>query len=291
MHQPERVILCAIYKPPNETVDKWNSIKEHMQNLCNQNIPNIIVVGDMNEDWLKQSPKPKLYTIYKELNLTQHIKTATRISRNSATLIDHMVTNLQSIVDSCGTIPCDLSDHHAIYLHLNWRQNLIEKQSREIWYYNQGNYTNLNAEYSTQDWNETINIDTMHINEAYTNFIEKIINIARKHIPTRNIIINPLNKPWYTSEMRKLKNKMLRFRSHKETAWEKYRRIRNELNSKIRRAKSEYPEKLGSELKKNIDKPQSWWKTVSELMKGKNSQSIPPLKHNDQIVISPKQKA
>ena len=249
LHQPERVILCAIYKPPNKTVDKWNSIKEHMQNLCTQNIPNIIVVGDMNEDWLKQSPKPKLHTIYKELSLTQHIKTATRISRNSATLIDHMVTNLQSIVDSCGTIPCDLSDHHAIYLHLNWRQNLIEKQSREIWYYNQGNYTNLNAEYSTQDWNETINIDTMHINVAYTNFIEKIINIARKHIPTRNIIINPMNKPWYTSEMRKLKNKMLRFRknaqrSHNEMAWEKYRRTRNELNSKIRRAKSEYPEKF-----------------------------------------------
>ena len=55
LHQPERVILCAIYKPPNETVDKWNSIKEHMQNLCNQNIPNIIVVGDMNEDWLNRA--------------------------------------------------------------------------------------------------------------------------------------------------------------------------------------------------------------------------------------------
>ena len=64
-----------------------------------------------------------------------------------------------------------------------------------------------------------------------------------------------------------------------------------ELETQIRRAKSEYPENLGSEFKSNISKSQSWWKTVSKLMKGKNSLSILLIKHNDQIVISPKQKA
>ena len=73
----------------------------------------------MNEDFLKQSPKPKLQTIYKVLNLTQHTETATRITQNS--VIDHMVTNLQDNVTASGTIPCDLSDHHATYLHLKWK--------------------------------------------------------------------------------------------------------------------------------------------------------------------------
>ena len=133
LHQPKSVVLCAIYKPPNEPVNKWDPIKEHLENLTNQNISNLILVGDMNENFFKQSPKSKLQTIYNELNLTQHIETATRITQNSATLIDHMVTNLEDNVPASGTIPCDLSDHHATYLHLNWNQNLIEKQIREIY--------------------------------------------------------------------------------------------------------------------------------------------------------------
>ena len=293
LSQPKPVILCAIYKPPNESVDKWNSVKEHLQKLTKQIIPNVIVAGDMYEDWLKQNPKPKLHTIYQELGLIQHIPTATRIINNSATLIDHIVTNLQDNVTSSGTIPCDLSDQHATYLHLNWRQNLIEKQLQEIWYYDQGNYNELNAEFGKQNWDDIIDPSTRNINDACTKFTTKMIDIARKHIPTTKVRINPLNKPWYTAEMRKLKKKMLRLCKHaqnsqKETDWGKYRRVRNELNNKIRNAKIKYPEKLASELKANINKPKFWWKTVSELMKGKNTQSIPPLKHNDQVYYQSK---
>ena len=49
---------------------------------------------------------------------------------------------------------------------INWKQNLIEKQICEIWYYDQGNYCNLNSEYNTQNWDSIIDIDKMNINEA-----------------------------------------------------------------------------------------------------------------------------
>ena len=215
----------------------------------------------MNEDFPNQSPKPKLQTIYNELNLIQHIETATRITQNSATIINHMVTNLQDNVITSGTIS-----------HLNWKQNLIKKKIHEIWYYDQGNYSNLNTEYNTQNWDSIIDIDMMNINEAYTNVTEKMIDIARKHIPAKGIIIKLFSKPWYSTEMKKLKKKLLRIsknaqRLSKESEWEKYRKARNERNTKIRNAKTKYPEKLGSELKDNIHKPQ-----ISELMKGKNTQ-------------------
>ena len=51
---------------------------------------------------------------------------------------------------------------------INWKQNLIEKQICEIWYYDQGNYCNLNSEYNTQNWDSIIDIDKININEAYT---------------------------------------------------------------------------------------------------------------------------
>ena len=56
--------------------------------------------------------------------------------------------------------------------------------------------------------------------------------------------------------------------SQKETDWGDNRIVQNELNNKIRNAKMKYPEKA-AELKANINKPHFWWKTVSELMKGK----------------------
>ena len=135
----------------------------------------------------------------------------------------------------------------------------------------------LNAEFNKQNRDDIKLIDpsTRNINDACTKFATKMIDIARKHSDklTTKVRISPLNKPWHTAEMRKLNKKMLRLRkyaqnSQKETDWGDNRIVQNELNNKIRNAKMKYQEKA-AELKANINKPHFWWKTVSELMKGK----------------------
>ena len=49
-------------------------------------------------------------------------------------------------IESAGTIPSPISDHNAIYLHVNWKQSQIKNQNTEIWDDQNGNYNAINNE-------------------------------------------------------------------------------------------------------------------------------------------------
>ena len=45
------------------------------------------------------------------------IKHATRTTRNSSTMIDHILTNSTEKISQCGVIDIGISDHQLIYFH------------------------------------------------------------------------------------------------------------------------------------------------------------------------------
>ncbi len=69
------------------------------------------------------APLTKQYTeLLYMLNLTQHVEKATRVTRTSETLIDHIVSNDPKHVTYTDVIPCsNMSDHDAPYACLNIR--------------------------------------------------------------------------------------------------------------------------------------------------------------------------
>ena len=94
--------------------------------------------------------------ILKELNLSQHITKPTRITMNTATLIDHVITNMPESIQTAGTIPCSISDHNAIYLHINWEQQKLKKQIIEVWDYENADYASINKEIKNLDWDSVL---------------------------------------------------------------------------------------------------------------------------------------
>ena len=157
-----------------------------------------------------------------------------------------------------------------------------------------GNYEALNARFRDLDWDKLLFDED--INTNYSLFTSEILKSARQFIPAKKIRLRPNVKPWYTQELRILKRKPLRLRktaqkSNTEQAWTRYRQHRNLLNALVRQTKNEYPDKLGNQLKEDLDNPKSWWKTVNNLMKGKNTQSLPPLKHQNKIITDHEEKA
>ena len=138
---------------------------------------------------------------------------------------------------------------------------------------------------NNQDW-DTILANDDDLDENYTQLTTTILEIVRQHITINKVKLRPHDKPWYNNNLRQLKKKTLRLRKHAqhvktEDAWIKYRQSRNKLNSLIRQTKREYPSKLGEKLKQDIDNPKMWWKTVNALMKGSNTQSLPPTKNQE----------
>ena len=80
----------------------------------------ILVAGDLNCDMLKlRSPEANaLLDLCNSVNLTQLIKEPTRVTENSSTRIDVIMTSSNNIVEDSGVVVSHISDHFLVYTSL-----------------------------------------------------------------------------------------------------------------------------------------------------------------------------
>ena len=104
---PEAMIIVSVYRPPVMGVP---SFLQHLtQILHNFWVPNVCIVGDLNEDVLLSCEKPCCSHI-RSLGYMQCISKPTRDSR---ALIDHLY-EMSNIIAMCDVIDCYYSDHDFI---------------------------------------------------------------------------------------------------------------------------------------------------------------------------------
>ena len=80
------------------------------------------------------------------------------------------------------------------------------------------------------------------------NFVSLIHDTSKSCIPHRSVLINNRDCRWITSCIKKrIRQRQRAYRKAKRTGseyhWSKFRRIRNDIDSRIRKAKSEYIDK------------------------------------------------
>lgn len=109
----DNIYIICIYRSPSARVDEF---LERLDTLLSQ-LPvstNIILAGDFNinhED--KRSVSTVLLAnLLTSHSLDMHVNAPTRISRNSATTIDYMCSNIGEA--SCAVVSAGLSDHEAL---------------------------------------------------------------------------------------------------------------------------------------------------------------------------------
>jgi hypothetical protein len=131
-------------------------------------------------------------------------------------------------------------------------------------------------------------------------FTHKYLEMMRKHIPSRTVLVRPNEKPWFNSEIRK----EIRIRNRLHSAWRnnksnyarnKYKSQRNKVNNMIKYA-CEQLFLSANELVDSIAKTDSkaYWSLIKKLTKGSNNNySIPPLFDNNlnDLVYTDKEKA
>ena len=91
-----------------------------IKNVSEKN-QHIYITGDINIDFLKYNDHPKteehLDMLYSN-NLVPLKTKPTRITNHTATLIDHIYTNVPIHDTVSGIALVDLSDHFPVFLHL-----------------------------------------------------------------------------------------------------------------------------------------------------------------------------
>ena len=117
------IILTSMYRPPATDMQQFIQDTSELLKLINtkRNKKKIIVAGDFNVDLLKINDHVKTNDFLNTLisySLIPTIVRPTRITDNTAALIDNIFVDIGYIVHSSGIIYDDLSDHFPTFTEL-----------------------------------------------------------------------------------------------------------------------------------------------------------------------------
>ena len=275
-------VILGVYRPYQGSKSEFGKELDLIINSIDLNNCTVFVVGDFNLDFLDlEDPHiiefaTKLYS----KSFIPLIDKPTRFPRGNQvgdpSCLDMIWTNNLSI-NTAGIIYYDQSDHLPSFCTMESDSTDCndEKIKIETRPFTESNLSNLIAKISDVNWDLEINCD--NIETSIMEFSNKIDKIYQKCFPVKIKFISPKRQKnkWITQDVKKLINK-------KSETYKKYRlglisreennRIKNEMSSKINKAKHEFYKNSFEVYRGNIKKS---WGLLHELMKKKNS------KHTD----------
>ena len=93
-----------------------------------------------------------------------------------------------------------ISYHKATYVSLKIHTTLSHWYLREVWNYQNGNYTILDTSIEQYNWDSII--DDSVVDSACEKFTDIFLSFCKECNPRKKVIIRPNDKPWFNSELR-----------------------------------------------------------------------------------------
>ena len=284
-----KFILCVCYRAPDSTVQFWDDLQTQIDLSKQGRITSLLITGDLNAD-PNAEHGPHLTQFAVQNHLEIHIDEPTRITDTSATILDQFISNMLPYIDSKSVLPPvstseKTSDHCTISLTLSFHVHRAKAFKRHIWDYKHANFEEFRNTLSDHDWDHCFISDD--IDDNVSQWTDTFLNIARNCIPNRIVTIRPDDKPYYTSDLRRLKRKQDRLhtkakRTNTPEHWLAFRQARNLYNHELESAEKNYNETLALKLKTdNMSSPKKWWNIAKHFLGFKKNSSIPPIKDGD----------
>ena len=188
------------------------------------------------------------------------IDKATRITKDSATLLDLFATNVPRNITLAKVIPSTLSDHDMLMVVRKINANTLPPRTIEC-----RNFSSYDQQVFCEDlknccWDDVWNEED--VNSAWLKWKELFLSMCNKHAPVRRKTMRGVKCPWLTVATKKLMNErdsVLRKArgSGSEVDWSMYRRLRNQVSNRIKIEKRRYQR---NEISDNLDNPKSFRK-------------------------------
>ncbi len=280
-------IVGVIYRHPGHNIrDFHNELMRNIDVINSENKP-IYICGDINIDLSRyhiSQPIKHYVDTLQSLSYRVLIDKPTRITVNSATVIDHFYSNDFVNCIEPGILAADFSDHLATFLHVPSSFNRETEASQTLI----RDMKNFNEENFISDLHNSL-VENIDLSENDTDVLFcSLDNIfsstVDKHAPLRQKTNSELKKaltPWITNGIiNSIKHKSkLRLRSVKYKTDENilaYNRYRNFTNRIIIKAKRNY---YSEKLKRAMNTSRTTWAIINEVIgKKKNKhKKIPKL--------------
>ena len=274
------IIVGNIYRPNTLPLANINRFNEILNNILNDihNDPvldkasDIQLVSDSNIDLLQY--RHHAHTMTYLDTLLSHgqlplITLPTRITQNSAAIIEHISTSSRDDVFDAGIIHSSLSDHLPVFYIKHKTSTKPTDKFMRIRKINPATSTAFDNLLKTNDWTNVTN--EMNPKNAFNNFFEVIdesVNIAFPEISVKVSQKNAPINPWMTQGLlisRKHKEKLFTKKLNNPspnnvTNFKKFNVLYNKL---LRLAKKVHYDNKFTEFSKNMRKT---WDTIREVI-------------------------
>ena len=243
---------------PDDFISMMDKVTE-----CNANN---LLLGDFNIDLFKQPPAWNNTTAL--FGLEQLVEEATRVTKSSATLIDHIYTNNKQQVSNVKVVESGISDHSVIFCH--WSIKLPKQNPRghtTITFRSFKNFNETNFLFDLSLLPFANVCDHSDPDEALSVWYDTIKPVIDKHAPIQHKRVKATKPcPWLTQELISEMKKRDQLKHNRR--FDEYKKQRNYVVNLVQKAKNTYFSQL---VKDNRD-TSSIWKAINSITR-KNSKT------------------
>ena len=196
----------------------------------------------------------------------QLIKSYTRVTKMSESIIDHIYTNRPEAVVEIKVPHYSVSDHYPVCITRYTGNKTCNNDHKAI---NYRSFKNFNEDHFKQDLahsNVHLIENINNPNNALSLFYEIVNNILEKHAPIKEKRVKRNVQPgWFTDEIKHIINE--RDKCHKNKNFIQYKILRNKATSFIRKSKINF---FNQAIKENKT-PSYLWKHLKDVTNDNNS--------------------
>ena len=174
------VLLCTTYRPPDCPVtclvDYFTDNYTKALTLGKE----VFVVGDLNCNLLKSCPEgDALKDVCSSLNLTQLVKSPTRVTPQSSSLIDVIMASNTSLIVESGVVETHIGDHCLIYSVLKLKEPKPPPTYVTARIYKQYDPGSFTDDLAQVPWSENFLID--NASEKVDHFNRNFLEVLNRH--------------------------------------------------------------------------------------------------------------
>ena len=198
----------------------------------------------------------------KSVNLTQLIKEPTRVTETSSTLLDVIITPINTtLVENSGVLPCHISDHYLVHATLKLKIPELPPRFVKMRSFRHYDGQQFVADLEQIPWDEVASVDDA--SEMLDHFNNKFIDVLDAHAPVKTIRIKHRCCPFVDTEIQDLmwnRNILLARARHTQlpAGWEEYRLSRERVKSELRNVEKEFVKRKLESSKSTSSK----WKVI-----------------------------
>jgi hypothetical protein len=203
-----KLIVVCVYRSPDGDFSIFLRNLESVIQKVKVRKRWLILCGDWNINFVKESSNlsdvQELLTLY---NLVNTVRTPTRVTKNSASLIDVVITDKEIISDVATVIDLGFSDHKAQVLQITVNRRLKKFKVITSRQYTEKRVEEFKYMLSKESWQEVY--QTLEVNSALQIFRENFgyyFNIAFPYKSKK--LRNAQNKDWITKGLKNSGKKM-----------------------------------------------------------------------------------